>query len=330
MNHDHITIIGNNPELLTSVNRFIQSFIESETIAIQTSGSTGKPKKYNVKKIHFMRSAKRTCDFFDLHPGDTAFLCISPEYIGGKMMILRALERNLKLEIGSISAFPFEKKSNIDLAAFVPLQINCVLNKDPDYLKQIKNIIIGGGAIDPSTESQLVALKINAYSTFGMTETLSHIALRKVGTEEFKLLDGVKIQSDDKDRLIIMDPEVTGQDKIQTNDIVEITSENSFIWKGRFDNIINSGGVKMYPEVIEKKISPYLNTPFFIAKEKDLIFGEKVILIVEGKEKDLPIFHGVLSKFEVPKKIYFIEKFAYTATNKINRNQTLEKLKIGR
>ena len=327
-NSDQIEIISHHSTLLESVQSFLQIYNSKNTIEVQTSGSTGKPKKYNVQKERFIRSAERTCDFFNLKEGDRAFLCISPKYIGGKMMIIRALTRKMKLELGEVAAFPFLEKSELDFAAFVPLQIKCILERDPDYLKRIKNIIIGGGAIDPFTEKLLVQHEINAYSTFGMTETLSHIALRKVGTEEFILLDSVKIKTDSENRLIIMDPEVTGLDELQTNDIVVLTGPNSFIWKGRHDNVINSGGVKLYPEVIEKKLSEAIPNPFFIAKEKDRIFGEKVILIIEGKTREMGDLTPYLDKFEIPKNIYFLDQFVYTETEKINRIKTLEKLGI--
>jgi O-succinylbenzoic acid--CoA ligase len=320
---------SSNNELADKAIAFIKDYENSDNIAVKTSGSTGQPKVFNVEKARFICSAKRTCDFFSLKKGDKSFLCISPEHIGGKMMIIRSKIRDMDLHIGNLSSFPFEKKEKYDFAAFVPLQINRIIEKDIDYLKSIKNIIIGGGVLNQKTEEILVRNGVNAYATFGMTETLSHIALRKIGQPEYQLLNEVEISTDGDNRLIIHDAKTTGLKELSTNDIVELTSNRSFIWKGRFDNVINSGGVKISPEEIEEKLQKLIDFPFFISKEKDAYLGEKVILIIESKEEKEEInFKQVLSKYEIPKSVYFIEKFILTDTKKINRNKTLSLLQF--
>ena len=315
-------------ELVTKTSQFLDEFNSNDKLKIQTSGSTGKPKEFIIPKDRFLVSAKRTCDFFKLEKDDRAFLCISPEYIGGKMMIIRCLERNMNLFIGNLSAYPFEKETTADFAAFVPLQIHNIIKRDIGQLQKIKNIIIGGGPLNPEDEQILSEHQVNAFVTFGMTETLSHIALRQVGQKEYQVLPGIEIETDSLDRLIIKAPELTGVPQLITQDIIEIKPGNQFIWKGRADNVINSGGVKLYPEEIEKKLAPHIDLPFFISKQKDEKFGEKVILIIESDQPlDLHL-ESVLSKFEQPKSIYYCKSFIYTETEKINRNKTLDQLQI--
>lgn len=329
-NSKYIPIHNKESELYIPTISFIDEFMANSKISVQTSGSTGEPKRYNVKKVRFIRSAERTCDFFNLKPGQKAFLCISPRYIGGKMMIVRSLLKNLELHLGNLSAFPFHQKKVFDFAAFVPLQIQRIMDTDPDYLKQIRNIIIGGGALSPPLEKALVENKIHAFVTFGMTETLSHIALRKVGERNYKVLRGIGISKDSNGRLVIKDPELTGMNELITNDLVEIISDDEFIWLGRIDNLINSGGVKLFPEQIESKLATLIKTSFFIDKAKDPNLGEKIILIVEGKERPIVDLDKLLDRYEVPKNIYFLDEFIYTSTQKINRLKTLEKLNIER
>lgn len=312
-------------ELVEKTEQFIQEFNTNELIQIQTSGSTGKKKKYEVEKKKFLISAKRTCDFFNLKESDRAYLCISPEYIGGKMMIVRSKLRNLILEIGSLKSQPLEKIKSYDFAAFVPFQINCIIEEDINYLKNIKNIIIGGGVLNPKTETILAENNINAYVTFGMTETLSHIALRKVGETHYQVLEGVEIEQNDEDCLIILDEKLTGIEKLVTNDVIELVGAKKFKWIGRKDNVINSGGIKIYPEEIESKLREEIDCHFFIGKENDDKLGEKLILVVES-ESEIKIDFSPLHKYEIPKSIYFIKEFIYTETNKINRPKTLKSI----
>lgn len=304
----------------------MEEFNTNSMLKVRTSGSTGTPKEYEVSRSRMLLSAQRTCDFFNLKKGDSAFLCISPEYIGGKMMLVRCLEREMNLIIGNLSAFPFETKIEADFAAFVPLQINRILKEDPDQLLKIKNIIIGGGPLNSKDEVLLTQMGVNAYATFGMTETLSHIALRKVGEEEYQVLEGIKIEVDEKDQLIIKDQKLTGLKSLKTNDIVELKEGNKFVWKGRSDHVINSGGVKIHPEIVEGKLGEIIEKPFFITKKKDEQLGEKLVLIIESDQEEKYDFKKVLDKYEVPKEVIFSSKFNYTDTEKINRLETLRKL----
>lgn len=322
--YDQIMCKGSDQKLLESTKTFIKEFNENSEIAVQTSGSTGAPKLYNVKKERFIYSAERTCNFFGLKQGDKAFLCISPDFIGGKMMIIRSLIRKMELHHGTVSSFPFDRKDTFDFAAFVPLQIKSILDVDIDYLKNIKNIIIGGGVLDSKTEKILVQNQINAFSTFGMTETLSHIALRKLGEDHFVLLDGISISQDQEGRMIIHDPKVTGVDSLHTNDLIEMIDGKQFRWLGRYDNVINSGGIKLIPEKIEAQLNDKIQQPFFIDKLKDERLGEKVVLIVEGPISFEKEIIGDLSKYEQPKQIIELNSFVYTETEKINRHKTME------
>jgi O-succinylbenzoic acid--CoA ligase len=206
-----------------------------------------------------------------------------------------------------------------DFVALVPLQAQQNIEK----LSQFKKIIIGGAPVSGLLSKQLQCLPSEIYETYGMTETITHIAAKRVGADDFNVLPNVTISNDDRNCLVINVPSIS-VNTIITNDIVEITSPNTFKWKGRYDHVINSGGVKLFPEQIEAKLSLYLSQPFFIAGEADDILGQKVILVIEGEPVTIKdeIFKD-LEKYEQPKAIYFISKFIRTETDKINIKKTL-------
>jgi o-succinylbenzoate---CoA ligase len=200
----------------------------------------------------------------------------------------------------------------------VPLQAKNSIDK----LSNIKKIIIGGVKIHKSLEQELVKLPIEIYETYGMTETITHIAAKKVGTEAFTTLPHVTVSVNENNCLEIVAKNI-GNEKIVTNDIVKLISDREFIWVGRFDNIINSGGIKIQPEQVEAKLSTLIPRRFFVSGFADDILGEKVVLYVEGEPLDInhSVF-DVLDKYEKPKDIIFIPKFKETATGKIMRENS--------
>ncbi|SHJ19966.1 AMP-binding protein [Flavobacterium haoranii] len=295
-----------------------KDFIETET-----SGSTGKPKLIKMQKQAMVNSAIATGNFFDLHPGNKALHCLPTKYIAGKMMLVRAIILGLEIDLVNPAGKMFSKlHTEYDFAAMVPLQVENNL----ENLQHIKKLIIGGVA--PSVElvkriKKLPSTKI--YETYGMTETITHIAAKEIGKSYFKLMEGVSISLNDKDCLVINAPRIS-EEAIVTNDLVEIKSKNQFKWLGRIDNVINSGGIKIIPEVIEEKLSNKIQEKYFIASKPDNKLGEKVILVVEGNEKsilDTKVFDG-LEKHEQPKEVVYVKKFKMTPTDKINRSATLK------
>ena len=244
-------------------------------------------------------------------------------------MIIRALIGNYKLILENTNQTPLLKINEpIDFTAMVPVQVEESLKQTPEKIQLIKQIIIGGGSINQYLKKNIVNSKLKAYATFGMTETATHIALQKIelNNNYFTPLNGVKISHDENNCLIINDTYLNIN--VKTNDIVKIKN-HQFKFLGRKDNIINSGGIKIQPEKLEKKISKLIPFPFFISSIPDDKWGNLIILLVENEhfKIDLEIINKYLDQKEKIRAIYLLKSFAYTKTNKINRTKTLSEIK---
>ena len=334
---------------------------DSDRVLVHTSGSTGKPKPMMVEKKRMLNSARITCDFLGLKPGDSALLCMSLDYIAGKMVVVRSIERHLHLISVSPSGHPLKdinlKDANgkdvngeITFAAMVPMQVYNTLQvpEERERLTHIRHLIIGGGAIDASLEKELRSLpgNIAIWSTYGMTETLSHIALRRINGDEasewYQPFDSVKISQTDEGCLVIDAPLVCAETLV-TNDIVEIEPyiynkvENHeevgkhnkveklrFRIKGRKDNVICSGGIKIQIEEVEEFLKPHLEKPFMLAKKKDEKFGEIAVLMSEDKEIKTveATIRRLLSdhKYWIPREFLHVDHLPLTETGKPKRS----------
>lgn len=304
-----------------NIGKFLLEWLNNESfVFVHTSGSTGKPKQIVLEKSAMIASAKATGVFFNLQPTTSALLCLSADYIAGKMMLVRAITLGLHLDVVEPNSNPLANKK-YDFVAMVPMQVANSLEK----LHLLETLLIGGTKVSYKLAESILKTNCQAFESYGMTETISHIAIKSIGAKEFTILPNVNISMDERNCLVIEALELS-QDKIITNDIVEILNPTQFILKGRIDNVINSGGVKIFPEEIEEKLAKHISVRFFIASQKDEKFGEKVILVIEGNtfKVDTIIFSD-LSKYQVPKEIVFIDEFIETETNKINRKKTLEK-----
>lgn len=332
----NIHFLTNNEEIQHKVASFIYEWENDlDFFETETSGSTGIPKKIKIQKQHAIASSKLTGELLHLQKGEKAFLCLHPSTIGGKMMIIRSLVLDLDLFVGDISSNPFDNiAESFDFVALVPLQLQTILTHSPSALKKIKNIIVGGGVISSALENELKTHQLTVFQTFGMTETISHIALKKVGfhgESDYQTLPGVKIEAINQ-RLKIQFPAI-GIHELLTNDVVEITAPNRFKWIGRSDFVINSGGVKIHPEALEKQLETTINAPFFITGISDDLLGEKCVLIVEGVENNLFTHkkrYAHLAKYSLPKEVYFLAQFVYTESGKINRGATLKTIHAAR
>jgi O-succinylbenzoic acid--CoA ligase len=296
-------------------------FDSKDFIEMQTSGTTGAPKTITISKQAMVNSALATGDFFDLKPGDKALHCLPVKYVAGKMMLVRAMIIGLDLEFVAPSSHPLlNNEIDFDFIAMVPLQAKNSLEE----LKKVKKLIVGGAAINKVLEKNLLKLTTEVYETYGMTETITHIAARKLGERAFTVLPNVTISYDDRKCLVIHAPRIS-DDVITTNDIVEMVNENQFIFLGRLDNIINSGGIKIMPEQVEQKLANKIQQLYFIASKPDNEFGEKVILVIEGDKQEFDEnFFEDLDKYEKPKEIVFIPKFKLNANGKIMRKETIQ------
>ena len=335
---------------------------DSDWVLVHTSGSTGKPKPMMVEKKRMLNSARITCDFLGLKPGDSALLCMSLDYIAGKMVVVRSIERHLHLISVSPSGHPLKdidlKDANgkdvngeITFAAMVPMQVYNTLQvpEERERLTHVRHLIIGGGAIDASLEKELRSLpgNIAIWSTYGMTETLSHIALRRINgaeaSEWYQPFDSVKIGQTEEGCLVIDAPLVCAETLV-TNDIVEIESyiynkveKLRFRIKGRKDNVICSGGIKIQIEEVEALLKPHLEKPFMLAKKKDEKFGEIAVLLTEDEDlkKVEATIRRLLSgksddsnksseskshKYWIPREFRYVEHLPLTETGKPKRS----------
>jgi len=313
---------------------FVDWFSDSEFIEVQTSGSTGKPKTIQLKKEFMINSALATGTFFDLKENTTALLCMSTDFIAGKMMLVRALVLGWNLDMIEPVSNPLEKVDrSYDFSAMVPMQLQNSLSQ----IDRIRKLIVGGGIVSEELISEIQNISTKVFATFGMTETITHIAViqlngfknttfSEVEKSHYTTLPNVSISKDARNCLVINAPKVSDK-KIVTNDVVKIISKNKFKWLGRVDNVINSGGIKLHPEEIEKKLAKIIQQRFFVAGLPDAILGEKLILVIEGKKATIILSKAKsLTRYETPKAIYFVESFIETTSKKIQRKKTLDLL----
>lgn len=296
-------------------------FDRKDYIEMQTSGTTGAPKMIKVDKQAMVHSAMATGEFFELNEGIKVLHCLPTQYVAGKMMLVRALILGWELDLIAPASNPLERIStNYDFAAMVPLQAQHSLDK----LHMVRKLILGGAKVNQSLSKQLREVPTQIYETYGMTETITHIAAKRVGEKAFTVLPNVRISEDERHCLVI-DPYVICDEPVVTNDVVKVLDETHFIWLGRYDNVINSGGIKLFPEQIEEKLSGSINQRFFVKGIPDEELGEKLVLVIEGQPFDVStdIFSG-LGKFEKPKNILFVPHFAETTSGKVIRDKTLE------
>jgi O-succinylbenzoic acid--CoA ligase len=326
------------PEFAQEAFTFCKDWLAGKDRFMQaTSGSTGTPKLQEITRQQLVASASATAAFFGVNSEFKLLCCLNPAYIAGKMMLVRALVWDCEITLVEPNADPLASQEEpFDLVAMVPLQVEASLSSPSslEKLRSIQTVLIGGAPLSDSLQMALSKEGIAAWQTFGMTETVSHIALAPVGTGEliYEALLGVEIGVSENQCLWIQSP-MSGAEKIETNDSIELRSKNSFVWLGRADFMVNSGGIKLFPEQLEKKINAWMSerypgVPYFFFGEADDRLGHRLVLYVEGEASQFNLealeegLKKLLGKFEVPKKINLLPKFTYTETGKINRPVT--------
>lgn len=305
----------------------------SPTLLVHTSGSTGKPKPMLVEKRRMEASARITCQFLGLKRGDTALLCMPLDYIAGKMMVVRAIVWGLQLIDIPPCGHPLKQIDTAPVfAAMVPMQVYNSMQdaNERQKLWQIKHLIIGGGAISDEMAAELRLHPNAVWSTYGMTETLSHIALRRLSgpqaSEWYEPFDGVNVSTNADGCMVIDAPTVCAL-PLTTNDIAEIAADGRrFRIRGRKDNVICSGGIKLQIEEMEAKLRPYINVPFLISKRSDPKFGETVVMIAETNDIESlkTICKERLNKYEQPHKYIAVDSIPTTETGKPARAKAME------
>src|SRR5699024_610766 len=324
---------------LQHIGLFFQDWLnDSPLIEVQTSGSTGRPKRITVQKQRMINSAIATGHFFELPAQTTALLCMPATYIAGKLMLVRAMVLGWHLDNVQPQARPFTvTKKQYDFGAITPYQLQHSL-ADLDH---VKKLIVGGGVVSDHLRAAVQQYPTAIYETYGMTETLTHIAARpinqlKQASEKpaFRIMEGVSIEQDDRQCLVIKAPRVAEQ-PVVTNDIVSLKSDTEFQLKGRYDNIINSGGIKVQPEAVERQLAALMSTRFFITSLPDDDLGEKIVLCLEGEfsTEELTALKNkiarltTLEKYKKPKSIYAIPHFIDTHSGKLSRKKTTQHVK---
>lgn len=321
--------------LSLEVLEFLQIWFNKDKVITQkSSGSTGSPKIIKLQKEAMVASAKMTGNYFGFRAGMNALLCLSPGYIAGKMMIVRALVWNMNLILGKTDSNPVKNLAeSIDFSAMVPLQLAKIIQQNPEKLDLFKTIIVGGSAIPLALENQLINFETDFYHTYGMTETMSHIALRKISGDQnnfFKPLPGVNIQQDKRSCLVIQ-AEALGIKKLITNDLVHIQPDQSFRILGRWDEVIISAGLKIHPQIVEQKLSQHIHNMFVMIGKADETAGEKAVLVIEDQPATAQIFRywqlleKLLEPAEIPRQLYFIESIPLLASGKADR-KSLQKI----
>lgn len=313
-----------------SVKDFLSNWYDAtDYMMAQTSGSTGKPKPIKLTKNNMRKSAQMTCKYLRLKKGHTALLGMPVTYIAGKLMLVRAADIGLKLFCHEpTSTFYWDdfatqyKMDSIDFVALTPMQVE----KSLEFVSHCNKLIIGGAPLSEKVKKDLYPMKNEVYETYAMTETITHIAFKQVPNQKFptvnpyfEIFDEVKIDQDDRQCLVIHTP-YDGL-VVTTNDVVELIDERHFNWIGRADNIINSGGIKLFPEQIEEKLKPFISSAYFITAKADDLLGQKLVLVIEGDEVEINLKEADLTKYQFPKEIIFIPEFPRTESGKIQRNQ---------
>lgn len=306
-------------------------FAPSPTVEVQTSGSTGAPKRMRVEKARMMRSAVRTCEHLGLRAGDTALLCMNLKYIGSKMMVVRALVAGLRLRVRRASGHPLaDVEEQTDFLSVVPMQLYNTLQcaMETERLARARCAIVGGGAVDEALQERLQDLPCRIFSTYGMTETLSHIALRPLNgphrSGRYTPFQSVNLSLSARGTLVIHAPEMCAGD-LETNDVARLYPDGTFTIIGRADNTVNSGGIKLQIEEEEQRLKALIPTPFALAVAPDARLGEALVLLVDkactepSDERLLARLKACVPRYHAPRRVVRVQEIPQTGNGKTDR-----------
>lgn len=329
-----ISNLSQSEELEREVNAFFACWNDpSPHVTTYTSGSTGIPKQIALSKRHMEASAQMTGNYFGFEPGQTIALSLSPATIGGKMILVRAWLFDMHLVLLPLRRNPLEHLiEEIDFIALVPMQLREILAHSPEKLTLVKTVLLGGAPVTHDLEQKIQGLSTRFFESFGMTETMSHIAVRSLNQPLRSYFDCMKqVQvATDEDGCLRIDAPHLGVHQLSTTDQVEVLSNHQFRWLGRKDFVINSGGYKFHPELLEAKVSDLITGRFFFFGEDDSEFGQRVALAIESPAGDELVLRDRLAtqldRYEMPKRIYFLPIFVETPSGKINRKQSIERI----
>lgn len=322
--------IDSNAELQATAARFLESWHTNAPFQIKSSGTTGLPQLHTFNQTQLTHSAQTSNTAFELTTHSRALLCLPLSSVGGLMLLARSIVGDFELLLQLPSARPLQNlRQKIDFVAMVPTQLQQSLEHDLPQLKGIAKILVGGGQLSSELIAACQSAQLEVWQSYGMTETLSHVALRKVSPIEasfYSAMPGIHF-SNKNDCLVIHYPALQSEELV-TKDIVELHNPTTFTWIGRSDNAINSGGFKVIPEILEAQLDKYLGAAFFIASLPDAKWGQIVAIAIEGNEKPVfPDFQSLgLKAAEIPRKYALVPHFERTETQKIKRQEILQSL----
>lgn len=317
----------------------------AEEFALQTSGSTGTPKTITVSRNQLSSSAAMTGAALSLHKGTSAVVCLNVQYVAGLMMLVRGMELGWELTVVEPAANPLlalGSESSFDFIAMVPMQLSSCLENEETKIRvdNLGKILLGGAPVSVALARKIAGLAVPVYQSYGMTETVSHVALRKLNCpapeEYYTVLPEINFGQDERGCLYVAGPMTNGE-LVQTNDLVSIVSAEAFTWLGRFDNVINSGGVKIILDRIDELIAELFfemdyAANFFSWYQEDEKWGQKLVLIIEknngilSEDVLLKEIRRKVSVYETPKHVYFANQFIKTETGKIDKRRTAKML----
>lgn len=340
INKSHIKQFAGTNHVKAALQFLHDWYSKKNSFTFYTSGSTGKPKKIIVLREQLIASATATNKFLKLSKNDVFLVCLNTNFVAGKMMLVRAALLNARIVITEPTANPLLHKFLVEptFAAFAPMQVEEILNDKASKLtfKKLATAIIGGAPLMPKTLSKVQqCTTVSCWQTYGMTETLSHVALMNLHqAKTYKLLPGIVAKTDHRG-CIAVKGKVTKKQWVQTNDVVRMYGANSFKWLGRADFVINSGGIKIHVEEVEQLLAKHVlslqHVTFFVGSIPDEKLGEKAILVIESNKPFKVVFNAVkkyLHAYKIPKEVHFLPTFNYTNSGKINRIETLKHLTI--
>jgi O-succinylbenzoic acid--CoA ligase len=329
-------------DLVEQIKLFCQQWLNGcQGFDAYTSGTTGNPKKIFISRTQALASVSLTKHALKLKREYTSLLCLDINTIAGKMMLVRSMVIGMDLLVVPLSSSPLnvlDVNTNFDFIALSPMQLENSINdaSSRSKIEQAQLVLVGGAAIHQKMMNQIQDVQTAIYHSYGMTETVSHVALKLLNTKArmdfYKALDGVHINVDCRSCLTI-NAAVTNYETIITNDLVKLHNSREFEVIGRADFVVNSGGVKISPEEIEHILSPYIQYPFFVCGIAHESLGQELVLVIEWAHKYsfsepnlLAQCKLICPKYKNPKKIIFASSFVYSASNKLNRLASIKNL----
>lgn len=321
--------------------RFCSEWNEGKAeFQFHSSGSTGVPKSIVLTRTQLISSAQLTGQWLSLAPRDVALMALPVQYIAGAMVLVRALVLDLDVLLVDPCQNPLEQVQDlsIQLASFVPTQWATILNSNihvQAIFSKAKGVLIGGASLDTNLEKATVALDLPIYHTYGMTETVSHVAYRDLHEESpyFHCLPGVEIQLNTQGCLMVQGP-MTAEQWIETNDLVHMVDEYTFEFVGRADRVINSGGKKIFPDLVENWVRRFYGQKkwkgeILLVGLPDSFYGQKAVLFTtmdlseEEKNQLIDFLKEHLASEDCPKAIVFRPRFELLGNGKIDALKTV-------